>query len=260
MKMGENFSCSVVIPVYNGESFILQAIESCLNQSLAPDEIIVVDDASTDSTAQLIENAGYPTLHYLRNESRQGPAYSRNLGIKTARSKWIFFLDADDRFHPEKITILSRYLLSHPAVKALAHNFTIGNSFSAVPETLPIPVTVTPFQVLFRNPAVTPALCVRVDNNIFFDENLHYAEDHDFILRTAEENSLTYWDLPLCSLGRKPLSIGGLSSARWKMRKGEIYMYRKFCWRRRIIFLFPFFFIFSLLKHLRQCLIPSRIQ
>jgi hypothetical protein len=78
-----------------------------------------------------------------------------------------------------------------------------------------------------------------------------YAEDHDFILRTATNFNLVYIDLPLCSINRLPLSSGGLSSNFIKMRTGEIFMYLDFCRKNKLNYLAPFLLIFSILKHIK---------
>lgn len=87
---------SVIIPVYNGERFLAEAIESVLQQNDAPLEIIVVDDGSTDATAQIATRFG-KQVHYLY-QLNQGPAAARNRGLARARGEWIAFLDSDDRW------------------------------------------------------------------------------------------------------------------------------------------------------------------
>lgn len=87
---------SVIIPVYNGERFLAEAIESVLQQNDTPLEIIVVDDGSTDGTVQIAARFG-KQVHYLY-QLNQGPAAARNRGLAIARGEWIAFLDSDDRW------------------------------------------------------------------------------------------------------------------------------------------------------------------
>ena len=84
---------SCIVPVYNGARFLAEALESILAQSLPPDEIIVVDDGSTDDTPAVV--AAYGTVDYVRQENR-GPAAARNRGVTLARGDFLSFLDADD--------------------------------------------------------------------------------------------------------------------------------------------------------------------
>lgn len=98
--MGTPPIASIVIPVYNGERFIADAIDSVLQQSMQAIEIIVVDDASTDATAKIVKekSAALPEgrLVYLRNDRNMERSASRNRGAKQAKGEYLFFLDYDD--------------------------------------------------------------------------------------------------------------------------------------------------------------------
>jgi len=99
---------SVVIPVRNGEQTIGYAIASVLEQTMPDLEIIVVDDASTDGTAEVVSSIRDPRLKLLRSERNIREAAARNLGMRNAKGKWIAFLDADDEWVPERIENLLR--------------------------------------------------------------------------------------------------------------------------------------------------------
>jgi succinoglycan biosynthesis protein ExoO len=87
---------SVVIPAYNTEKYIGQAIESVLAQTEQNFEVIVVDDASTDTTVDVVKRFADARIKLLVNERNRGVCYSRNRAIQTARGEWIALLDADD--------------------------------------------------------------------------------------------------------------------------------------------------------------------
>lgn len=95
---------SVVIPVFNGANFLCQAIESVLSQTVRPMEIIVVDDGSTDSTADLCHHYR-GDIRYFYQEN-QGPATARNFGIKKSSGEFMAFLDADDMWLPGALEVL----------------------------------------------------------------------------------------------------------------------------------------------------------
>jgi glycosyltransferase involved in cell wall biosynthesis len=105
---------SVVIPAFNGSEFIVDALESGFRQSLAPREIIVVDDASTDGTPDLVSAVarGVPIdVRLIRLSSNSGgPARPMNVGIAAASGRYIAVLDQDDRFLPDKLQALARLL------------------------------------------------------------------------------------------------------------------------------------------------------
>ena len=95
---------SVVMPAWNAEATIVEALRSVAAQTYRDLEIIIVDDGSTDATAALAKEfcASDPRARTVRR-SNGGPAAARNLGIAEARGEWIALIDADDVWHPTKI-------------------------------------------------------------------------------------------------------------------------------------------------------------
>ena len=106
---------SCIIPAFNAESFVGEAIESVLNQSYAAVEIVVVvDDGSTDCTADVVRSYG-ATLTYVCRP-HQGAAAAKNDGIASAQGEWIAFLDADDMWHPDKLARQMARLALRPEI------------------------------------------------------------------------------------------------------------------------------------------------
>ena len=99
---------SVVIPVYNGARFIAAAVESVFAQTYAPVEVIVVNDGSTDTTAEVLATFG-EKIHVITQENR-GQAIARNVGLRAARGTIIGLLDADDLWPVDHITLMLPYL------------------------------------------------------------------------------------------------------------------------------------------------------
>jgi glycosyltransferase involved in cell wall biosynthesis len=93
---------SCIVPVFNSEHYLGEALESILAQTYRSVEIIVVDDGSTDGSAEVVASYG-EQITYLR-QSTQGYAVVKNLGLRAAQGDFIAFLDADDLWHPEKLT------------------------------------------------------------------------------------------------------------------------------------------------------------
>ena len=100
---------SVIIPTYNRVGWLAHAIESVLSQTYKDRELIVVDDASTDETAELLSRYG-SALRTITLSPNQGVSASRNAGIQNSESPWIAFLDSDDRWLPKNWK--SRYNIS----------------------------------------------------------------------------------------------------------------------------------------------------
>lgn len=106
---------SVVIPLYNKEKYIGRAVESVLAQTYQDFELIVVDDGSTDSSLQTINNITDPRLKIV-TQNNQGVSAARNTGIKTATQNWIAFLDADDAWLDYHLTELNNIINTYPDV------------------------------------------------------------------------------------------------------------------------------------------------
>ena len=98
----ENPKVSVIIPTYNREHLISRSIESVLNQTYKDFEVIIVDDASTDNTGELITKM-YPDVIYIKHDINRGAAAARNTGLNVVRGKYIAFHDSDDEWLPEKL-------------------------------------------------------------------------------------------------------------------------------------------------------------
>jgi len=103
---------SVIIPAYNAERYLAEAIDSVLRQTLPPKQVIVVDDGSTDGTAEVAKRYGAAITFVMQKQSGVAPA--RNHGLRLADQPLIAFLDADDRYLPDKLAIQYRCLLEAP--------------------------------------------------------------------------------------------------------------------------------------------------
>ena len=101
--MNSEVSVSIIIPTFNSEKYIAQAIESVLHQTFTNFEIILVDDASQDSTLRIVRSFNDPRIKILANKQNRGVSYSRNRGIKEAQGKWIGLLDSDDWYAPQRL-------------------------------------------------------------------------------------------------------------------------------------------------------------
>jgi glycosyltransferase involved in cell wall biosynthesis len=93
---------SVIIPVWNGARFLAEALSSVLGQTLPCSEVLVVDDASEDTSAEIASRIGAP-VRVISRTARGGPAAARNTGIQAAQGDVLAFLDADDLWLPDKL-------------------------------------------------------------------------------------------------------------------------------------------------------------
>ena len=101
------------MPTYNRAKIISKAIKSCLEQTYQSIEIIIIDDCSKDNTKEVIKKINDTRIKYIKLLKHKGASYSRNVGIKKAKGRYISFLDSDDVFLPEKLKIQINNLIKH---------------------------------------------------------------------------------------------------------------------------------------------------
>lgn len=135
--MTNTITISAVIPAYNAEQYIARAIQSVLSQTRPVEEIIVVDDGSTDGTAEAVLAFGDKVK--LLQQPNAGVSAARNAGIKAATGQWIAFLDADDEWLPEKTERQVRVLRNNPDLVWITGNYTecLCDEHRQAPHTLP---------------------------------------------------------------------------------------------------------------------------
>lgn len=128
------FKVSIIIPVFNGEKYLSDALDSIVNQSIGLDnlEVIIVDDASTDGTAGIIEKYcdKYPNFKTIMLEKNIGAAYGpRNIALDEATSDYIMFLDADDTFSPDACRVLHDEISSSGVDMVFGRYFRVFDGF-----------------------------------------------------------------------------------------------------------------------------------
>ena len=106
---------SVIIPTYNRAALLKKAVDSVLAQHDVELELLVVDDGSTDNTAEVMAGITDPRVRYLPQECNRGACAARNVGVREARGEYIAFQDSDDQWHPDKLARQLEYLLEKNA-------------------------------------------------------------------------------------------------------------------------------------------------
>jgi len=139
-KTEQTISISIIIPCFNVQEYIEECVTSCINQSSVVNEIICIDNNSTDNTWEILKSLKqqFPSL-IIDQELRKGAPYARNKGLNKATSKWIQFLDSDDLLFPTKIEHQAKLVKDHPnadyIIASSFRKFTNGSIKLFTPET-----------------------------------------------------------------------------------------------------------------------------
>lgn len=107
---------SVVMPVYNGEKFLREAIDSILNQTFSDFEFIIINDCSTDETEQIIKSYDDKRIVYVKNDNNMGVAASLNRGFDLAKGEYIARMDADDISLPQRFKAQTEFMDNNPDI------------------------------------------------------------------------------------------------------------------------------------------------
>ncbi|MFP4013247.1 MAG: glycosyltransferase family 2 protein [Chitinispirillaceae bacterium] len=176
---------SVIIPTYNRRHTLARAIESVLFQSMRDFELIVVDDGSTDGTAELVEN--YPAT-FIRLEQNCGVAKARNRGVSESNGEWIAFLDSDDWWNPNKLQLQLDYCRQNHDYEIVQTCETwIRNGRRVNPPQTHLKKEGHIFEESLRRCMITPSSVILRrslwDKTGGFDESFPACEDYDLWLR-----------------------------------------------------------------------------
>jgi glycosyltransferase involved in cell wall biosynthesis len=192
---------SVVIPAYNYERYVKQAIHSALHQKYPLLEVIVVDDGSTDNTAELVGELGKadPRVRYIRQKNAGLPA-ARNTGIRAAKFDYIGFLDADDQWSPEFLQTAMKTFARLPEEFAMVtcRSIVVDAQGEPVRRKLFTPdeaVEISVRDILLKtrfSPSAVVAKTSALKECGYFDETLRSSEDRDMWVRIAARHRVMH--------------------------------------------------------------------
>jgi glycosyltransferase involved in cell wall biosynthesis len=178
---------SVIIPCYNGEAFLKEAIDSVLAQTYRNVEIIVVDDGSTDGSAEIARKL---PVRYIR-QPNSGLTASRNLGIRESQGDYIVFLDADDRLKTEAIETGLRVLIHRPeCALTVGDHLFISENGSHLAYSRKDCLAALHYEALLKSNFIEMISSVVFRRSVLdavggFDTGLRVAEDYELYLRIA---------------------------------------------------------------------------
>ena len=183
---------SVIMPAFNAELYVEEAVRSILDQTFRDFEFIIVDDGSTDRTPEILRTFTDPRIRLLFNERNEGNYPARNRGGRLAQGKYIAVMDADDVAYPNRLQTQYEYMETHSEVLALGAGTMFWPNWKIKVSDESIRVV-----LLLNNCFVHSSLFVRRETMIQlggYDEQYVYAADYDLVTRIALQGRLEILD------------------------------------------------------------------
>lgn len=230
---------SVVIPAYNSAAFLPRCLESVFAQTLKPEEIIVVDDGSTDDSAALAAAMGVRVIR----RANGGPSAARNAGIKSASGEWIALLDSDDMWAPDKLE--RQVACIRPETVLVYTGIQIFDENGVRSEEPAVDVTAARKMMRYRNPVATSSVLMRREAALMdggFREEVHTCEDWELWVRLqragnfeAVADPLTHYYVHSQSTSANPRRmLEGLDRIIETTLLAGLQSLNRWGWRRRI--------------------------
>ncbi len=220
---------SVIMPVYNVERFVAKAVQSVLDQTFTDFELLIIDDVSPDSSISICEEFNDPRIKIIRHTINRGLAGARNTGVRNAQGAFLAFLDSDDCWHPDKLSLHHKHLVSHPEV-GISFSRSAFIDEDGTPNAcyqMPRLKDIEPGYYLCRNPignGSAPVIRREVfdairfnfvfegeEEDCYFDSELRRSEDIECWIRIAITTDWVIEGLPE-ALTFYRLNAGGLSA------------------------------------------------
>lgn len=214
---------TVVMPVYNREKYVAEAIESILHQTFTNFEFIIVDDGSTDSTYEILKSFKDERIKLLRKKTNNGNYSARNEGIKLAKGKYICVMDSDDISLPNRLRKQYDFMERNKHVGLCGSFVRIVDSDEIVtaPEDYEEIKVWSLSNIMFRHPTVFIRTEVIKRFKLRYNDKFRYAADYDFLVRATHLFPATNIQEVLLEYRRHPEQISTANN------KGQAEVVRK---------------------------------
>jgi len=225
---------SVIIPCYNSSKTIENTVQSVINQTQIPKEIILIDDCSFDNGKTLdklydLQNKlkDVININVISLPSNQGAASARNAGLKAASQVYLAFLDADDVWKPHKLELQMKIFDLYPEAGLVGSNINNNKFNYFYCKKFDEYTEITLLNLIFKNFFPTPTVIIKkeiVDRIGYFNSKQRYAEEGDFFIRIASKYKciLINESLVECGNGKPVFGHSGLSGNLRAMETGEL--------------------------------------
>lgn len=196
---------SVIIPLYNKESYVLSTLTSILEQTYQDFEIIVVDDASTDNGLEHVKKLNDSRIRILKHQENKGLSETRNTGIAAAKNDYLAFLDADDFWHTNFLESIVLLIQRFPDQKVFGTHYKENFKGRLITPSNKLPkskkdnfILVSNFFKVNIGRLILTQSCIVVHKQVFdtvgtYDSKITFAEDIDFYIRCFSIFPLAYF-------------------------------------------------------------------
>lgn len=189
---------SIIIPLYNKEKSILDTVNSVLKQTYTNFELLVVNDGSTDNSAEVVSSFTDSRIKVV-DKANGGVSSARNLGLKNSIGEWVLFLDADDRFSIDALEVFAQLILSYNKCKVIVSNYwcestnkTVSKSYGKRERVIKNTMKSLWLREYYSRPGNTAIHKSVFEKTGGYDEQLSYNEDYEFSLRLLSYHSIVY--------------------------------------------------------------------
>ncbi|MEW6378190.1 MAG: glycosyltransferase [bacterium] len=214
---------SIVLPTHNGRRYLRQAIQSCLDQTYAHLELIIVNDGSTDSTEAIIREYRDERLTRISLPANQGLARALNAGFAQAAGGLLTWTSDDNFYAPEALECMVRFLEAHPAVDFVYADYSLVDEYGHVLQSVPVP---PPERMLVGNGV---GACFLYHRRVYevlgcYNPECALAEDYEYWLRVLGRFTMKPLNLPLYFYRRHSRSLTGrhlhqVWRAKWRVQR-----------------------------------------
>lgn len=227
---------SVIIPHYNNFKDLIRAVQSVLNQTIQPLEIIIVDDASFKNEGKsiffeefsLLLQQKYIIFHKL--EDNKGASFARNSAISLAKGHYLAFLDSDDIWHMQKLEI--QYIMMQKMGLDFTYHGYITNLIDENKKIIffkkqninyIVSTKLSRNKLMLTNPIATPTVMVKRSTFVEFDIELKRMEDYECWVRYSKNFSIYFLNVHLSAGFKRSIGQAGLSQDIYRMHRGLIF-------------------------------------
>lgn len=259
-------SVSVIIPYYNSSITIGRAVQSIAEQTLLPEEVIIINDCSSDpKTNDVLEDIvkkyeAYFKIILLETIKNSGPGTARNIGWDRAKGEYIAFLDSDDAWLHKKIEIQYNFMKENDTIKFSCTKILVGGEKDINSDEIRFLYINKWKSLFFHNSTGTPTVMIKRNIPLRFEEGKRYAEDYLLFLKILFHYEGVVVDASLCRCFKNLYGESGLSKDLWEIEKGELQCFYELFRSKYIpLWLLLLSLFFSYIKYLRrEILVKSR--